>query len=223
MLTAAKEINALVNLFHQGTKLTFKKGDFLIPEGESMEDVLYIASGLVKVYDVTKYNEENLLFIRKSGDILGITSIASAHQKKCQRPPLYTAIENTVVFCVTRKQFVTFLKQDSTAALPLVDMLVEMYCDNVKRIMDLGYRSVRERLVSFLLSHAQRFGHKNTDGNLIVKIPLRHQEIASSISATRETVSRELVALEASGLIYRDKKRNTLTIKDMVQLKRFLD
>jgi len=99
-------------------------------------------------------------------------------------------------------------------------MLVDMYRLHSERILNLEYRTVRERLVSFLLSTARRFGEKTAAG-IVIDMPLRHQDIASSISTTRESVGRELSALERRGLI--DYAQSTITLKKPAELRSFLE
>ncbi len=66
MLRTLKQTAELVELFRaQGVKQSFRKGDFVIRPGDPPHGVFYIYNGLVKAYDITKYNEENLLIIRK--------------------------------------------------------------------------------------------------------------------------------------------------------------
>jgi len=217
MLTTESQQNALVNLFHQGTRLTYKKGEFVIRPGESPSGIFYIAHGLVKAYDITKYGEENLLIIRKKGEILGLTWAITGEDRSI----IYATLAPTELFQISRAQFRAFLRDTPTAALPLVDMLVGMYRLHSERILTLEYRSVRERLISFLLSTGRRFG-KQTKNGIVLDVPLRHQDIASSISATRETASRELAVLERQGLIARD-KQSIITICDVQKLRSYLE
>jgi CRP/FNR family transcriptional regulator, anaerobic regulatory protein len=217
MLTTISQHNALVNLFHQGTRLTYKKGEFVIRPGELPSGVFYISQGLVKAYDITKYGEENLLIIRQKGDILGLTWAITNERRNI----IYATLAPTELFQISREQFIHFLRDEPQAALPLIDMLVDMYRLHSERILNLEYRSVRERLVSFLLTTAKRFGKQGKNG-IILDVPLRHQDIASSISATRETASRELAALERLGLIIRD-KQSIVTICDMPRLRSYLE
>lgn len=218
MLTTTSQHNALVNLFHQGTRLTYKKGEFVIRPGESPSGIFYIAHGLVKAYDITKYGEENLLIIRKKGELLGLTWGIRGNQ---ERNIIYATLTPTELFQISREQFTTFIRQTPEAALPLVDMLVEMYRLHSERIINLEYRSVRERLISFLLTTANRFGKQGPQG-IALDVPLRHQDIASSISATRETTSRELAVLERQGLITRD-KQSMITLCDTEKLRDYLE
>jgi CRP-like cAMP-binding protein len=98
-------------------------------------------------------------------------------------------------------------------------MLVDMYRLHSERIMNLEYRSVRERLVSFLMTTARRFGSKTPQG-MSLGVPLRHIDIASSISATRESVGRELSSLERAGLITTD--QSIIILKDLEGLQKIL-
>ncbi|HSW75392.1 MAG TPA: Crp/Fnr family transcriptional regulator [Candidatus Saccharimonadales bacterium] len=216
MLSAESPSNDLVNLFHQGTRITFNKGEFIIRPGSPPAGVFYISNGLVKAYDITRYGDENLLIIRKSGEILGLTWAITGED----RDIIYAALAPTTVFRIDRDIFRDYLRNHPQAALPLVDMLVDMYRLHSERILNLEYRSVRERLVSFLLTNSKRFG-RHTDEGLLIDVPLRHQDIASSISATRETTSRELAALERQGLLA--SQQSYITLINMEKLRHYLE
>jgi len=216
MLTTNGQRTALVNLFHQGTKLEYEKGEFVIRPGGTPQGVFYVLSGLVKAYDITKYGEENLLIIRKAGEVLGLTWAITGEDRQI----IYATLAPTTLLQISRKQFVDFVRANPEAALPLVDMLVDMYRLHSERILNLEYRTVRERLISFLLSMSRRFG-KDVEGGTLISVPLRHQDIASSISATRETTGRELSALERQGLL--EGKQSSITLKNIEKLRSYLE
>jgi CRP/FNR family transcriptional regulator, cyclic AMP receptor protein len=207
MLANANEMRALVNLFHGGTKLTYSKGEFIIRPGESPPGVFYIEEGLAKAYDITKYGEENLLIIRKTGELLGLTWAVTGQDRHI----IYTALAPTTTWLISRDKFVGFLRDNPSSALPVIDMITDMYRLHSERIMTLEYRTVRERLVSFLLTTAQRFGER-TPAGIRIAVPLKHQDIASSISATRETTSRALAELERRGQLASE--QSLITIAD---------
>ncbi len=216
MLTDDGETAALVNLFRQGTRQVFEKGEFVIRPGGPPQGVFYIQSGIVKAYDITKYGEENLLIIRKPGDVLGLTWALTGKEYRV----LYSALVRTELLQVSREEFANFLRANPRAALPVVDMLADMYRLHSERILNLEYRTVRERLVSFLLTTSKRFGRESSEG-LVIEVPLRHQDIASSISATRETTGRELSALERQGLL--KSSQSIITLKNIEKLRKFLE
>lgn len=216
MLAGAPELRALVNFFRTGTKLTYSKGDFVIRPGAHPPGIFYIERGLVKAYDITKYGEENTLIIRKSGEFLGLTWGVTGQDKRI----IYTAIAPTAVWVVPRKTFTDFIHANPEAALPLVDTLTDMYRLHSERIMTLEYRTVRERLISFLITTANRFGEKTPAGGLRITVPLRHQDIASSISATRETTTRAMLELERKKLV--SSHQSYITLLEVEKLKQWL-
>lgn len=197
MLATPQQTTELVKLFQErGRKVTYRKGEYIIRPGEMPSGVFYIDSGIVKAYDITRYGDENLLIIRKERELFPLIWALTGQE----RHVIYEALAPTTVCQVSRDTFLEFIKSDPDALAPLLDMTIEMYRLHSERIINLEYRSVRERLISFLLTMAGRFG-EDTDEGLMIRIPLKHQDIASSINSSRETTSRELSALERRGLL----------------------
>jgi len=216
MIATLKQTAEFVDLFREhGVKQTFKKGDVIIRPNETPQGVFFIYEGLVKAYDITKYNEENLLIIRKEGELFPLIWAVTGEE----RHVIYQALAPTTTWRLSRESFHQFLSTQSDTLAPLLDMTIEMYRIHSERILNLEYRTVRERLISFLLTMGHRFG-KKVDGNLLIEVPLRHQDIASSINATRETTSRELSALERKGLL--SNKQSLILLKDLDALRKHI-
>lgn len=195
-----------------GKELTFKKGDYIIRPGESPPGIFYIYKGLVKAYDITKYGEENLLIIRKEHEIFPLIWAISGLEGNV----IYEALAPTTVWRIDRDHFIDHMHSHPEALAPLLDMTIEMYRLHSERILNLEYRTVRERIISFLLTMSWRFGEQ-TDAGLRISAPLRHQDIASSINSSRETASRELSALERKGYI--SSEQSCITLLDIPGLR----
>ncbi|HEX8183018.1 MAG TPA: Crp/Fnr family transcriptional regulator [Candidatus Saccharimonadales bacterium] len=216
MLATIQQTEELLEVFRrQGSKYTYKKGEFIIRPGEIPSGVFYIESGLVKAYDITKYGEENLLIIRREGEVFPLIWAITGQERQV----IYEAIGPTTVWEITRDNFLAHIGSNPEALAPLLDMTLEMYRIHSERILNLEYRSVRERLISFLLTMSHRFGKKTRDG-LLINVPLRHQDIASSINASRETTTRELAALERKDLL--TNHQSLITLKDLNKLHSYL-
>jgi CRP-like cAMP-binding protein len=217
MLATMKQTAEMVDFFRlNGVKQTYSKNDLIVRQGSPPDGVFYILEGLVKAYDITKYNEENLLVIRKTDEIFPIIWAVTGHDRKV----IYQAIAPTTVYKVNRKAFLKFINNNPDALAPLLDMTMEMYRLHSERIFTLEYRTVRERIISFLLNMNQRFGTRLSNGDMLIEVPLRHQDIASSVNATRETTSREISALERKGLL--ENKQSYIVIKDLKNLSQHL-
>jgi CRP-like cAMP-binding protein len=215
MFAKDPQVRTFVNLFKKGTKLSYKKGEYIIRPGETPNGVFYIESGLVKAFKISKYGEENLLIIRKEHETFPLIWSITAQEREV----IYQAMVPTVVWRTTREDYITFLQKHPDALPPFIDMVLEMYRMHSERILNLEYRSARERVISFLLTMADRFG-KPTRQGITINAPLRHQDIASSINTSRETASRELAYLERKGLI--SNAASHITLKDVEALRSFL-
>ncbi len=196
MLGTESQQEIFFSLFRQGTVLTYKKGEYIIRPGEAPEYVYLIESGLVKAYNISKYGEENLLIIRKSQEIFPLIWAVTGQGRSI----IYQTVAPTVVYRIRRNTFTDFLAKNTEALYPFIDLVIKQYKFHSERILNLEYRTVRERLASFLLTMGTRFGREEGD-IVIIDVPLRQQDIASSINASRETTSREVGVLERKGLI----------------------
>lgn len=197
MLASSRQHQALIQLFHTGTQLTFHKGELIIRPGEVPDGIFFIQSGLVKAYDISKYGEENLLIVRKEAEVFPLIWALTGQERHIT----YEALNTVIVWRLSRKVFAEQIQLNPDVLPPMLDMVVEMYRIHSERIINLEYRSVRERLISFLLTMSQRFG-RPLDGEILIDLPLRHQDIASSINASRETTGRELVLLAKKGWLH---------------------
>lgn len=216
MLATLKQTAELVEFFRvNGIKQVFRKGDYIIRPGDAPHGVFFIYQGLVKAYDITKYNEENLLIIRKQDEIFPLIWAMTGKEHHI----IYQTLAPTTTYRISREAFLKFIKSSHDAIIPLLDMTMEMYRLHGERILTLEYRTVRERIISFLLTMCQRFGVQSPEG-ILIEVPLRHQDIASSVNATRETTSRELSSLERKGWL--ENKQSMILIKDLEALSKCL-
>lgn len=215
MFASENQVSALVAVFRSGTKLTYKKGEYVIRPGESPSGVFFIEKGLVKAFNISKYGEENLLIMRSDNEIFPLIWAITGQE----RDIIYQALGPTTAWRVDRGKFVQYLQDHTDALPPMLDMVVEMYRRHSERILNLEYRSVRERLISFLLYMSDRFGVESKNG-ILINAPLKHQDIASSINSSRETTSRELAYLERKGLVHN--ASSYITIIDKPKLQAYL-
>lgn len=216
MFATNAQHKALVDAFRGGSPLSYKKGEFIIRPGDTPSGVFYIQEGLVKAYDITKYGEENLLIVRKANEIFPLIWSITGQGRHI----IYQALSDVQVFRLDRKFFQGLLRDNPLLQAPFMDIVFEMYRIHSERIMNLEYRTVRERLVSFLLIMSQRFGSQHKLG-ICIDAPLKQQDIASSINATRETTGRELANLARKDLIINSDGH--IIIKDEKKLRSFLE
>jgi len=195
--------------------MQYKKGEVIIRPEDEPSGVFLIEWGFIKAYTITKYGEENLLLVRGSGSVFPlIWAFTGEH-----RTVTYEVMEETSVWRVSRSVYLEFLDKNPDILPIILDMALEAYRLHSERVVSLSYRTARERIVSFLLITAKRFGIEK-DGVIEIMAPFRQTDIASSVNATRETTSRELNALRKKGLL--TSINGHIGIKDIEGLEKLL-
>jgi CRP/FNR family transcriptional regulator len=216
MLVNAAKHAKLVSYFKEGVRGVYKKGELIIRPQDSPAYIYYIEKGFIKAYSITKYGEENLHVIRRASEIFPLIWVFTDEH----RDVAYEAMENVVVWRQPKDEYLEFLEKNLDATTAVLELAVRAYRTYAERVNTLEYRSVRERVVSFLLSCSRRFGTKLDDGRIRINAPLRQQDIASSINSTRETTSRELTALIRKDLISIDDR--IIILNDIKKLQSML-
>lgn len=197
MLPANNKQHTLYDYFQKGVRTVYKKGEIIIRPQETPDHIYFIESGFVKAYSITKYGDENVHVIRHAGEIFPlIWTFTEVH-----RDVTYEALEQTVIWRQPTQDYKNFLTQNPKATTAVLGLAMRAYRTYAEHVNTLEYRTVRERAASFLLACCRRFGELQPDGSIKITAPLKQQDIASSINASRETASRELSVLTRKGLI----------------------
>lgn len=207
--------DALREFFIKGSRIEVSKNEYIIRPEETPSGVFYIESGFVKSSNTTKYGEENLLVLRKPDEIFPLIWTVTGDN----RHVAYIAHTDCVLY---RKSLHELEEAKRTSTAILEELLLAttaMYQVQAERVHSLLYRTVRERILYFLRVLAARFGEDSPEG-ILISIPLTRNDIASSVSATRETVSREFSGLTRKGII--SQKSGRILIKRPEELDKVL-
>jgi CRP-like cAMP-binding protein len=87
-------------------------------------------------------------------------------------------------------------------------------------IEELSFTTIRQRLIAVLLKLAESDGKKTPRG-IEFQLPATHQELANQLGTVRELVSRNLMRLQAEGLLDVDARQ--IVVKDVDGLKALLE
>ena len=87
-------------------------------------------------------------------------------------------------------------------------------------IEELSFTTIRQRLISALIKLAQNEG-KTTARGIEFQLPSTHQELAHQLGTVRELISRNLMRLQAEGLLDVDARQ--IVVKDIKGLSAILE
>ena len=105
---------------------------------------------------------------------------------------------------------IKFLKKEPASLYDLTVRFAKGLDGLTTRIESLLGEKAQDRIISLLLYLSEKFG-KETHEGIKINLPLSHQEIAKWVGLERETVTRQLKALNAKGLIKYMRRKITVT------------
>jgi len=165
-----------------------------------------LLSGRVRVYLSYPNGKEFTLTVLEPGDVY------SGHTRA-----FCSALEDSEVALIPLKTFKAMLTEIPTFSLNVIAVLGDALKNSINVIENLAFRDVNERLLSYLLDIAEEKGMP-TDQGLQIKFGLTHEEIATMIGCTRQTVSLFFNNLQKEGLLTVHKGK--ITIHDLAALEK---
>jgi len=186
--------------FREGSLKYFSKGEILVDGDVEPSSVYLIQSGYVKAYSISQLGQQNLLLIHGANEIMPLPWALDGPQKV---GIFYEAMSAVSVLNTSKDKLRSAMGLNSWLTEQILGQLVNTFTVYAQRVQSLGYRSPQERVISCLLDLAARFGESSREG-ITIQAPITHQDIADSISMTRETASRALESLFEKNLLSQD-------------------
>ena len=175
--------------------------DVLFAQGADADALFVIAGGRIRLLRRAVDDRELTVGYRGVGDIVGESGWADGvHEVEAQ------AAERALCLSIPRRRLEAALAADPVLALRLLSTLARRAVDAERRMEALLTRPVESRVATFLLEAARRHGVPDSRGDLI-GVKFTHQEIASYVGSTRETVTLILGDLKRRGVIGIDHRR----------------
>lgn len=199
-------------LFHSGRQLTYPKNATVIRAGETPRGVYFIESGVIKIYSLSKQGDEHIHHFFGPGDFFPIIWLF----RHGMRNMFYETLGPATTWLVSRETFKDFVLNNPDVTYELLKEMVDRYHLFTGRIDNLLYSDALERTAHRLLSLANRFGVSTSKG-VEIDASITHEDMAHSISTTRETFGRSLGRLQQKGIISYDEQHH-IVINDLPAL-----
>ncbi len=174
----------------------YAKGDLIFHAGDAATDLHVIAQGQVKLVTPTASGSERILAICGPNDFIGEAFLSdNAHYRVDA-----VALTEAVTCPVSRDQFKQMALTAPTFALTFCEILAS-HLFHCREQLSSSYAPVKVRVIKTLLEQAERFGEEQGGGWVKLSTELKHEELASMITATRVSVSMAIAELRDEGLL----------------------
>ena len=199
---------------------TFKRGEPIYLPTESAQAALVLAEGRVKIGSLTDDGKQTILAFIEPGELFGELALLDGGP----REEFAEAAEKSTVILIPADAVQGLLAECPEVALGVTKLIGMRRRKVERRLKSLLFRSNRQRLVSLLLELADGYGQPCDDpapGAVKLGIKLSHQDLASVIGSTRETVTVVLGELQSEGLV--SVGRRKITLSDPASLEKAAD
>ena len=198
------EIGAMLSCL--GARLrTYKKGEFVLRQGEHIGDILLLAEGGLHVQKDDFWGNRSILGEITAGEMFGEAYVAPESGGILN--DVVAVEDSSVILFDVRRILTTCSVACRFHALVVQNMFFAISEKNRKLVQKLSHmsqRSTREKLISYLSEEAKR--HKSDS----FRIPFNRQQLADFLSVDRSAMSNELSKMRRDGLLLFEKNHFTL-------------
>lgn len=189
------------------------KGEIIYFADEGSKRIYFLKKGTVKIVEMGDNGIESIKEILQPGDLFGELSL----DNDPGNPEYAQVISKEVVICSFRMEnFEQVLESHPSIALQFTRIIGFRFKKLRNSYSNLVFKDVRSRLNALLIDWASKEGI--AEGNVVkLKNYLTHQDIASLVCSTRQTVTQLLNDLENNGIL--NYSRQEIVIKDIQKLK----
>ncbi len=194
----------------------FSSGELLFSEGEPCMGLHIIARGKVRIFKTSVSGREQVLAVNTDGESIAELPVFDGGPY----PASAIAIEDTEVAFISRRDFHAYCLEHPEVALKVLSVVGARLRRLVGIIEELSFTTIRQRLISALVKLAQTAGHQTPRG-IEFLLPGSHQELANQLGTVRELISRNLMRLQAEGLLEVDARQ--IVVRDIHGLTALLE
>jgi CRP/FNR family cyclic AMP-dependent transcriptional regulator len=194
----------------------FSAGELLFSEGEPCSGLHIIVRGRVRIFKTSTSGREQVLAVNVPGESIAEIPIFDGGPY----PASAVAVEDADLAFISRRDFNAYCLEHPEVALKVLSVVGARLRRLVAIIEELSFTTIRQRLISALIKLAQNEG-KTTARGIEFQLPFTHQELAHQLGTVRELISRNLMRLQAEGLLDVDARQ--IVVKDMKGLSAILE
>ena len=190
-------------------KLIFEKiadrAEMVLLEGESAENLYFVASGVVKVFKTSIEGKEQILNIVRPGESFNDVPIFDDGPN----PVSVRTMGPVLLYGIKKSDMEAILRDHPQIALNVIKVLARRVRHLLSLVEDLSFKHVIGRVAKILFEHI---------GGEMGRGPrLTQQEMAAMAGTAREVVGRSLKELEEAGAIKLDRHRIIIRDKEALQ------
>jgi CRP/FNR family transcriptional regulator, polysaccharide utilization system transcription regulator len=204
-LTAEETVKINDNSF----VVTHRNGENIFSQEKPISYLMYLTSGLVKIFKEDQHKKSVILKIVNSGHFIGLFS--SFHGLRYEFSA--TALEDSELIYVSLPLINEIIVANGRFGSQIIQLFSEDVMELLAKMVHFPLKQVPGRIAEVLLFFSQRVYLKDD-----YTLPLSRQELADFVYSTKESVSRTLTEFKNDRLIEIDDRKVTLKSLELLRI-----
>lgn len=210
-IDTARGINELKDLSKNRKIKKYDKKEVIYHEDDYANYLYFIIKGKVKCIKTDYYGKDFMNDIYGEGEFIGYITLFDQGEYN----ETATAMEPTEVAVIPRQDFLALVNKNRDVAATFIKMLSNNVRDKEKRLLQVAYAPLRERLAEAIINLKEQghFQNETTKEMVISRL-----DLANIVGTAKESLIRTLSELKREGLV--DTDGQEIRILDKVGLKK---
>jgi CRP-like cAMP-binding protein len=189
----------------------YKRKETIYREDDHANSMYYIVEGSAKCCRSDNYGKSYVHEVYGKGDFIGYMALI----KEDVYGETAIAMEQTQLATIPKQDFLDLIYKNRDVAASFIKILSNEVFDREKRLLQLAYAPVRERLADIIL----KLMHKSSSNEeLETKIVVSREDLANMVGAAKESLIRTLSELKSEGML--DTNGQEIIVLDQKSLER---
>ena len=183
-------------------KKEYKKGEYILREGEHISDIFVLAEGKIHIQKDDYWGNRSILSVISVGEMFG--EGYAAPESGALLNDVVAVEDSSVIFFDVKRILTTCSSACRFHNMIVQNMFFAISDKNRKLVQKLGHmsgRTTRAKLISYLSEEAKR------QGSSAFTIPFNRQQLADYLCVDRSAMSNELCKMRDEGMIRFEKSR----------------
>ena len=190
------ELDGILRL---ATERRFRRGQTIFQKGDAGSSMMAVLGGRVRIGAISLEGKEITLNMIDAGEVFGEIALLDSKPRSADA----TAIEDTLLLVIERRNFLPFLEGDQGLALRLLAVLCDRLRQTSEALGDFVMFDLSARLGRTLVKLAADYGRPSGQG-VRIGIKLSQSDLSRLVASSRESVNKQMRAWEEEGLVAKE-------------------
>ena len=183
-------------------KKEYKKGEYILREGEHISDIFILVEGKIHIQKDDYWGNRSILSVISVGEMFG--EGYAAPESGALLNDVVAVEDSSVIFFDVKRILTTCSSACRFHNMIVQNMFFAISDKNRRLVQKLGHmsgRTTRAKLISYLSEEAKR------QGSSAFTVPFNRQQLADYLCVDRSAMSNELCKMRDEGMIKFEKSR----------------